>query len=427
MKYNSQNAPMVCMLKNGACYRGTSEMKPKGVLWHSTGANNPTLKRYVQPADDDPRRIELMDALGTNTYRNDYNHGNTGRQMGVNAWIGQLANGEVTTIQTMPWTYRPWGCGSGPKGSCNSAWIQFEICEDGLNDPKYAMEAYREACELTAYLCKMFKIDPHASVKFNGVMVPTILCHADSHRLGLGNNHGDVLHWFPHFGKTMEDVRDDVAALMAGADDIEFVVPSVVVEEEHHVLGSRLIKKGVKGDDVAELQDALVSLGFGLGKYGTDKNGIDGNCGNATVDAIMAFQTKYGLEPDGIFGPKSLAELKKQMGLTDDGIFGPASFMVLEQALELRDRNIAEQSAKESSENETKNDEVNTTAALEHFKIIVTGNYVNIRKAPDTTQNNIIRTVRGNTVLEVVSIDKATGWFKLADGGFISNKYTKKK
>lgn len=47
--------------------------------------------------------------------------------------------------------------------------------------------------------------------------VPTILCHADSHKLGLGSNHGDVLHWFPKFGKSMDTLRADVAALMGEA------------------------------------------------------------------------------------------------------------------------------------------------------------------------------------------------------------------
>ena len=69
----------------------------------------------------------------------------------------------------------------------------------------------------------MFRIDPKGSVKYNGVTVPTILCHADSHKLGLGSNHGDVLHWFPKFGKSMDTVRADVAALMGAsvpADDV---------------------------------------------------------------------------------------------------------------------------------------------------------------------------------------------------------------
>jgi hypothetical protein len=51
---------------------------------------------------------------------------------GLNAFIGYLRDGSVGTIQTMPWDFRPWGCGSGIKGSCNNGWIQFEICEDNL-------------------------------------------------------------------------------------------------------------------------------------------------------------------------------------------------------------------------------------------------------------------------------------------------------
>lgn len=33
-------------MTQSTCYKGTSKMTVKGVLWHSTGANNPTLKRY---------------------------------------------------------------------------------------------------------------------------------------------------------------------------------------------------------------------------------------------------------------------------------------------------------------------------------------------------------------------------------------------
>lgn len=192
-------------------------MTVKGVLWHSTGANNPNLKRYVQPSDSKPAadtysKDEWLKLLGTNTNKNDWNH--ITRQAGLNCWIGKLADGTVTTVQTMPWNYKPWGCGSGSKGSCNNGWIQFEICEDGLTDKNYFNKVYKEACEITAYLCDMYNIDPHGTVTMNGVQVPTILCHADSHDLGLGSNHGDVDHWFPKHGKSMKTVRDDVAELM---------------------------------------------------------------------------------------------------------------------------------------------------------------------------------------------------------------------
>lgn len=212
MKYTNSNPPIVCMMTQSTCYQGTNEMKVLGVLWHSTGANNPTLRRYVQPDDKATNRADLLEKLGTNKNRNDWNHVTV--EAGLNAWVGKLADGTVAAVQTMPWYFRPWGCGSGKKGSCNSGWIQFEICEDDLTDAAYFAAAYQEAVELTAYLCTVYGIDPKGTATLNGVKVPTILCHADSYKLGLGSNHGDVLHWFPKFGKNMDTVRDDVAALM---------------------------------------------------------------------------------------------------------------------------------------------------------------------------------------------------------------------
>ena len=212
MKYSASNKPLVCMQTQSTCYKGTSNMTVKGVLWHSTGANNPNLKRYVQPSDNATDRDAMLKLLGTNTNKNDWNH--IERQAGLNCWIGKLADGTITTVQTMPWNYKPWGCGSGSKGSCNNGWIQFEICEDALTDKNYFDKVYKEACEITAYLCDMYNIDPKGTVNVNGVAVPTILCHADAHALGLGSNHGDVNHWFPKFGKSMDTAREDVAELM---------------------------------------------------------------------------------------------------------------------------------------------------------------------------------------------------------------------
>lgn len=218
MKYNENNTPLQCMMTNSTCYKKTSTMTPIGVLWHSTGANNPNLKRYVQPSDDDANYSTLISLLGTNTNGNDWNH--IEQQAGLNCWIGKLANGTVTTVQTMPWNYMPWGCGTGSKGSCNYGWIQFEICEDGLTDSTYFNAIYEEACEITAYLCKLYNIDPNGSVTFKGITVPTILCHADSAKLGLGSSHTDVTHWFPMFGKSMDTAREDVYNLLQEDDDM---------------------------------------------------------------------------------------------------------------------------------------------------------------------------------------------------------------
>ncbi len=217
MKYNLNNKPLVCMQTQSTCYKQTQKMTIKGVLWHSTGANNPNLKRYVQPSrirpkEDSYTRDMWLQVLGKNKYNNDWNH--IERKAGVNCWIGKLTDGTVTTVQTLPWDFKPWGCGTGKKGSCNDGWIQFEICEDNLTDKNYFSKIYKEACELTAYLCKTFNIDPKGTVLHNGVMVPTILCHQDSYKLGFGSNHKDVYHWFSKYNKDMASVRNDVKKLL---------------------------------------------------------------------------------------------------------------------------------------------------------------------------------------------------------------------
>lgn len=183
-------------------YKSGKKHTVKGIMWHSTGANNPDLKRYVGPDDG---------ALGKNKYGN---HFNTAKPGGINicphAFIGKLANGSIATYQVLPWDMVGWHSGTGTKGSKananNNGYIGFEICEDGLKDEAYFNAVYREACELTAYLCKTYNLDPLA----DGV----IICHADGNKMGIASNHGDVLHWFKNFGKTMDDVRKDVKALM---------------------------------------------------------------------------------------------------------------------------------------------------------------------------------------------------------------------
>lgn len=283
--------PVVCIMHNSTCYKQTSKMKVKGVLWHSTGANNPWIKRYVQPDDNAENRDELLALLGVNQYHNDWNHKEV--WAGLNAWIGKLADGTVATVQTMPWDYKPWGCG----GDCNNGWVQFEICEDGLYDKAYFEQVYNEAVRFTAYICKLYNISPTAKVG----NVPTILCHQDSYRLGMGSNHADVYHWFKIYGKTMDDVRADVAKLLKGSstpvtpEPTPKPTPEPTPTPTKFKYGDRELYKGLSGDDVAELQKRLVSLKYELPKYG-----VDGDFGNETESAVKAFQRDHQLDENGI-------------------------------------------------------------------------------------------------------------------------------
>lgn len=241
MKYTAAHPPMQCFMTQSRWHKCTGKTTVKGVLWHSTGANNPNLKRYVQPDENAPNRAELLALLGVNKNGNDWNREGTWvdgewvkQVAGVHAWIGKLVNGEVTSVQVDDWDRHCWGCGPGSKGSCNDGWIQFEICEDGLNDPVYFNKVYQEAVELTAYLCKLYNLDPLGTVTYCGVKAPVILCHQDSYRIGLGGDHSDVYHWFDRYGKTMDDVRADVARVMENKEEKDLTEKEVraVVRDE---------------------------------------------------------------------------------------------------------------------------------------------------------------------------------------------------
>ena len=64
------------------------------------------------------------------------------------------------------------------------------------------------------------------------------------------------------------------------------------------------IRKGCKGETVAEMQGVLERLGYDLGSCG-----VDGDFGRMTEKAVKAFQKDHGLKTDGICGPRTWKEL----------------------------------------------------------------------------------------------------------------------
>lgn len=178
-------------LTENACYKAGRKIAVKGIMVHSTGANNPWLKRYVGPDDG---------KLGKNQYNNHWNtYHPGGREVCVHGFIGKLADGTVATYQTLPWDHRGWHAG----GSANNTHIGFEICEDGLSDATYFGKVYQEAVELCAYLCKQY-----------GLTEKNIICHSEGYKQGIASNHGDVMHWFPKHGKSMDTFRAAVKDLL---------------------------------------------------------------------------------------------------------------------------------------------------------------------------------------------------------------------
>jgi hypothetical protein len=142
------------------------------------------------------------------------------------------------------------------------------------------MLAYKEACELTAYLCVKYHIDPKGMVSYGGKKVPTVLCHSESYDYGMGSNHGDVMHWFPKFGKTMDTFRNDVAALINGTSETDSTTTTTTSTATNTIL----LQKGSYGNEVKELQEDLITLGYSCGPYGAD-----GDFGDDTESAVNRF------------------------------------------------------------------------------------------------------------------------------------------
>ena len=213
-----------CIMTNSTCYKSQLEKtidgkinedywelnkNKEGIVVHSTGANNPYLKRYVQPLETDSNYNEIIADIGKNVYNNDWNHST--RYAGVHAFIGLNAVNEVETYETLPYEWAAWGVGPGPNGSYNTsptAHIQFEICEGDLYDEAYFYAVMKESQEYCAYLCKKF-----------GWTSQNICCHAEAYERGYGIGHEDIKHWLKIYNKTMDWYRDEVQKLLSNEEE----------------------------------------------------------------------------------------------------------------------------------------------------------------------------------------------------------------
>ena len=180
--------------RNNGAFKAVRPMptgSPAGIIIHSTGANNPNLKRYVNAPE----------ICGENPYKNYFDRPDS--NVCPHAVIGKDKNGEVKAAKLLPWNVCCWGCGSGSKGSYNysPAYIQIEIAEDALNERAYFEEAFALATDLCQRLMKNYPT----------IKPGNIISHKEACARGYASNHGDPEHWLARFGKNMDWFRAMVA------------------------------------------------------------------------------------------------------------------------------------------------------------------------------------------------------------------------
>ena len=181
---------------------------PVGIIIHSTGADNPNLKRYVNAPE----------ICGVNPYKNYFDRPDS--NVCPHAVIGKDKNGDVRAAKLLPWNVCCWGCGNGSKGSYNyaPAYIQIEIAEDALNDRAYFEEAFGLAVQLCQRLMK----------NYPSILPENVISHKEAHARGYASNHGDPEHWLARFGKNMDWFRGQVRSRLESSRvrvNAEKVVP----------------------------------------------------------------------------------------------------------------------------------------------------------------------------------------------------------
>ena len=83
-------------------------------------------------------------------------------------------------------------------------------------------------------------------------------------------------------------------------------------------INNDVLSIGDTGEDVRELQEWLVKLGYNVGSKGPD-----GDFGSKTYAAIIDFQRKHNLKDDGIVGPLTKKAIKEAIDMMDENVIIP--------------------------------------------------------------------------------------------------------
>lgn len=203
-----------------------------------------------------------------------FNGGNRGAS--AHYFVGQ--NGEIREYCD-PVKWYAWHCGGSLEsshhpyyGKCtNRNSIGIEICTHYNGSAwTFTADAVNSAVELTKYLMQKFSVPADRVIRHWDVT---------------GKSCPRVPGWGAVGGS---GEWDKFKARLGGA------APSVDVS----------LSKGDSGSAVEEMQKMLIACGYSCGKWGAD-----GDWGNGTDQAVLAFQRDHGLSVDGVYGPKTKAVL----------------------------------------------------------------------------------------------------------------------
>ena len=215
---------------NNRAYKSGRDISPDGDVNHSFGCAQPNVEVAFSIMD--------KEAAG----------------WAVNAILGDFHKGEGRILLTMPYKRRPWGVGSGKRGSWNNSRIQWEVLEpSGHTYAGGTMIGY-DVAKNEAYFQRMWKMlvcwNVYVARKL-GFGPDAIGDHPESYRAGMCANHADMRHWLPKHGQSMDTLRENVRAILNN----QFEEGNDMTEKEVLAIVKKAIADDKKAGRYATIED----------------------------------------------------------------------------------------------------------------------------------------------------------------------------
>ncbi|MDE7390114.1 MAG: N-acetylmuramoyl-L-alanine amidase [Lachnospiraceae bacterium] len=194
------------LMTRNDCYNDEDDYNIQGIVVHSTATPGVSASQWYS------------------MWNLSYKNGETDREVCVHAFLD-----DTGVYQYLPFEEVGWHVG----GAANRSHIGFEICEpsgfyysgnvisgyDVYAQQGYFDKIWTNATVFCAYLCREYNLS-----------VDNIISHREANQLGLGTAHGDPDHWFKLHGKTMNDFRASVSALLRSSSGVS-------VSDEEYIEG----------------------------------------------------------------------------------------------------------------------------------------------------------------------------------------------
>lgn len=177
----------------------------------------------------------------------------------------------------------------------NANSISIELCDikkDGIIYP--SQKTIQNALELTQYLMEKYNIPAHRVIRHwdvNGKSCPAYWVNDNSWETSF---HGKLGNKIPTSGQDSNPYRE----------------PTIQITSKANAKAKGLLTFQSEGEGVKWMQWELSQVAPAYKDFLNANGGIDGKCGNNTVELLKLFQKNYGLNVDGVCGSNTRKALK---------------------------------------------------------------------------------------------------------------------